>query len=164
MSKGDENFRKLEEWISSHYNPDGSLKLDGDGNPDPSNIKLNNNEGTINRTWLARHLGIYDRSALKTERARKSLKEFESALGIVSPDGARKPPQTASKTELERVKAEKDKLASRLLQVSAELKATQKEVKQKNKQLDQYAEIRRIQIETGRNLPGLTISFAGSDE
>jgi hypothetical protein len=159
MTKGDENFLKLEQWIKAQCNPDGTVKRDSNGDFDVTNIKFNNNEGTINRTWLAKELKFYDRSALKTVRASNALKNFEQALGLVTPYGTKQPRETVAKSELERIKAEKEKIATRLLLVSAELKSTQKELKARIKQLDQFEEIRRIQIETGRNIVGIGISI-----
>lgn len=153
-----DNYQKLEAWILSKKDPKtGKVLTDAEGNPDLTGIELNNNNGTINRTWLAKHLHIYDRSAFKTARCTQLIKSFEMELGISAPSGQKHRTLTVSHAQVERLKTEKDQLIATLLTAKAELKEAQKKIKERNKQLEQYAEIRRIQIETGRNLPGLHV-------
>lgn len=155
-----DSYQKLQAWILSKKDPQtGKVRTDADGNVDLTSIELNNNAGTINRTWLARHLEIYDRSAFKSAGCSQAIKTFEIELGI-TPTGKQPRRVTASQAQLERMKAEKEKLVAKLLQVSSDLKEAQKELKERNKQLIQYAEIRRVQIETGRNIPGLQVVAA----
>ncbi|MGO4478720.1 hypothetical protein AB4Z32_20945 [Massilia sp. 2TAF26] len=160
-----DSYHKLEAWIISKKEPStGKVRTGADGNPDLTGIELNNNNGTINRTWLAKHLQIYDRSAFKTARCTQAIKAFEKELGIHAPSGKKPKLMTASQEQLERMKAEKEKLANKLLQVSANLKEAQKEIQERNRQLKQYAEIRRFQLETGRNVPGLHVVALRQEE
>lgn len=159
-----DSYNKLQAWILSKKDTrTGKVRTDSDGNADLTGIELNNNAGTINRTWLAKHLEIYDRSAFKTTRCSQAIKAFEIELGI-TPTGKQRRSVTASQAQVERLRTEKDKLVSKLLQVSADLKEAQKELKERNKLLEQYAEIRRVQIETGRNIPGLHVMTTAVQE
>jgi outer membrane murein-binding lipoprotein Lpp len=156
-SKADNNYQKLVSWIASLKDEHGNIKSNAAGRPDLSAITLNNNNGTINRTWLAKTLGIYDRSAFNSSRSHSAVKALEEALGISGPIKKKDPLQSASRAEIEALKAEKDKLANKLLLARAELKAAQSEVASQNRKLAQFSEIQQIEIETGRNLIGVRL-------
>jgi phosphoribosylaminoimidazole carboxylase (NCAIR synthetase) len=163
-SKADNNHQKLVAWIASLKDNHGNIKRDAAGNSDLSAIRLNNNNGTINRTWLAKQLGIYDRSAFNSSRSKSAIRALEMELGLARLIREKHPTQIVAKGEIEALKIENDKLATKLLLARAELKAAQSEVSSQKRKLSQFVEIREIEIETGRNLIGIRLLNSQPEE